>query len=191
MRALGLRRGQGIWNGALLNTTTGRWSAGTTILLSSQQSHLMIHSGIAVPGRAQWLRCTIDSKVIGLLNIYAPNSSPDQANFWRQLASNLPTAESWIVVEDLNMVETTKDRSSQAHQNLTREEQTEWERFILKYRLEDVWKSDDFTHYNSLAFSWSNKQQGTAYRKARLDRFYTREWGKISRGQTKIMEGYT
>lgn len=61
---------------------------------------------------------------------------------------------------DFNMIEQDEDLSNSSPTRITREVQEEWENFIFNLGLEDVWLSDDFTHYNPLNFSWSNKQQG-------------------------------
>ena len=42
---------------------------------------------------------------IGVLNIYAPNSAPERAIFWRMLATTLPNAEAWVMAGDFNMTE--------------------------------------------------------------------------------------
>ncbi len=83
--ALGIRRGKGYWNGAILNTETNRWRGGTAILLSVALQHTVLDSGIAVEGKAQWVICNIENQKIGLLNVYAPNSGQGRASLWEQL----------------------------------------------------------------------------------------------------------
>jgi exonuclease III len=187
--ALGIRKGKGFWNGGCYNAVEDRWKAGTTILISSATSHFVIDSDIVVPGRAQWITCLLDKQVVGILNIYAPNKGPERATFWTQIANNLPQADSWVVGGDFNMVESETDRSSNTPKKLSREEREAWDRLVMRLGIEDVWTSDDFTHNNSLLFSWSNRQKGVAHRKARLDKFYVGEWGKERGGQSEILEG--
>ena len=76
------------------------------------------------------------------------------------------------------MVERESDRSIKTPKNLTKEEREAWNRLVMRLGLEDVWKSDDFTHYSSLSFSWSNKQKGAGHCKACLDRFYVGDWDR-------------
>jgi exonuclease III len=120
--AMGLRRGQGLWNGSIFNAVKNRWKAGTTILISAAFSHLLLNFGILVPGRAQWITYSLDKKVVGFLNIYAPNKGPERATFWNQIATSLPTADSWVVEGDFNMVERDEDRSSNTPKKLSNEE---------------------------------------------------------------------
>jgi exonuclease III len=105
MGSLGLRRRQGLWNGAVLNPATSRHRRGTGILLSVALKHSLLDSGIPVEGRAQWIICNIENKKIGFLNIYAPNTGRDRAIFWDAISSTIPEADSWIMGGDYNMVE--------------------------------------------------------------------------------------
>jgi hypothetical protein len=82
-----------------------RWKAGTTIIVSSAISYLVLDSGIVVPSRAQWITCSMEKQVLGILNIYAPNKGSERASFWNHIANNIPIADSWIVGRDFNMVE--------------------------------------------------------------------------------------
>jgi exonuclease III len=109
--AMGMRKGRGFWNGSIFNVAKNRWKAGTSILISAKISHLFLNSGILVPSRAQWITCSLDNKVVGFLNIYAPNKDSERAAFWNQIATSLPIAESWVVGGDFNMVERNVDRS--------------------------------------------------------------------------------
>jgi exonuclease III len=187
--ALGVRKGKSFWNGGCYNALKDRWKAGTSIIVSSTIAHLVIDCGIVVPGRAQWITCSMEKQVLGILNIYAPNKGSERASFWNHIANNLPLADSWIVGGDFNMVERESDRSINTPKNLTREEREAWDRLVMRLGLEDVWNCDDFTHYSSLSFSWSNKQKGAGHHKARLDRFYVGDWGRDRGGKAKILDG--
>ena len=46
-----------------------------------------------VEGRALYVLLKWNHLQIGVLNIYAPNSSPERAIFWRMLATTLPDVE--------------------------------------------------------------------------------------------------
>jgi hypothetical protein len=87
------------------------------------------------------------------------------------------------------MVEADVDRSSNTPKKLTSEEREAWDRLVLRLGLEDVWLGDDFTHRHSLQFSWSNKQADIAHRKARLDCFYVRDWGRERGRKTEVLDG--
>jgi exonuclease III len=187
--ALGIRKGKGFWNGGCHNIIKDRWKAGTAIIVSASVSHLILDSGILIPGRAQWITCSLDKQIVGFLNIYAPNKGPKRANFWNQIVNNIPVADSWVVGGDFNMVERDQDRSTNTPKKLTNEEQEAWDRQMMRLGLEDSWHSDDFTNRISLQFSWNTKQKGIAHRKARLDRFYVGEWGRERGGKTEILEG--
>jgi exonuclease III len=150
---MGLRKGKGFWNGGVYNAEKSRWKAGTAIIVSAAVSHLVLDTGILVPGRAQWLTCLLDKRVIGFLNLYAPNKGPERANFWTQIANTIPAADSWILEGDFNMVEVDADRSSNASKKLSTEEREAWDRLVLRLNLEDVWFRDNFTHRHSLLFS--------------------------------------
>ncbi|KAG0573255.1 hypothetical protein KC19_VG162200 [Ceratodon purpureus] len=91
---------------------------------------------------------------------------------------------------DLNMVEHEADRSGNPPKKLSREEQDGWDNLILKLGLEDNWESDDFTHHDSLRFSWTNKQQDLSHLMARLDRFYVGEWRRNRGGKLEILAGF-
>jgi exonuclease III len=148
--ALGICKGTSFWIGGCYNATKDRWKVGTAIVVSPAISHLIIDSGTIVPGRAQWITCSMDKEVLGILNVYAPNKGVERVNFWSQIASNLPPADSWIVGGgDFNMVERDLDRSTNTPTKISKEEKETWDRLIMKLGLEDVWHSDDFTHHSS------------------------------------------
>ncbi|KAG0577127.1 hypothetical protein KC19_5G132900 [Ceratodon purpureus] len=79
------------------------------------------------------------------------------------------------------MVEHDSDRSGNPPKKLSREEEDGWDNLILKLGLEDVWESDDFTHYDSLRFSWTIKQKELSHLMARLDQFYKHQHNKENR----------
>jgi hypothetical protein len=147
--ALGVHKGQILWNGGSYNAHKDKWKAGTPIIVSSAISHLVLDSGIVVPSRAQWITYSMDNQVIGMLNIYAPNKSHERATFWTQIANNLPLADSWLVGGDFNIVEREGDHSTNTPKKLSNEEREAWDQLVMRLGLEDVWNSDDFTHYNS------------------------------------------
>jgi endonuclease/exonuclease/phosphatase family metal-dependent hydrolase len=188
---LGIRKCKGLWNGGCYNVFKDHWEAGTAIIISFAISHFIIDSDIVIPRRAQWITCLMEKQVVGILNIYAPNKGPERATFWTQIANALPPADSWIVGGDFNMVERDSDRSSNTPKKLTREEREAWDRFVMRLGIEDIWTNNDFTHYNSLIFSLSNKQKGTIHQKAHLDRFYVGDWSKERRGKTEVLEGHS
>lgn len=65
--SLGIKRGQGFWNGEILNTETQRYRGGIGIIVTSRIAHTVINSGIIYAGRVQFIICKIDELELGFL----------------------------------------------------------------------------------------------------------------------------
>ena len=66
--------------------------------------------GSVVLGRAQWLVIEWRHLRLGLLNVYAPNRASSRATFWAEIALGIPSADSWCVGDDFDMIEMADDR---------------------------------------------------------------------------------
>ena len=58
-----------------------------------------------IPRRAQYITSSIKDKIVGVLNIYAPNSVSERIVFWNQLEALCPSNINWCVGGDFNMIE--------------------------------------------------------------------------------------
>ena len=71
--------------------------------------------------------------------MYAPNSSPLQALFWRQLADGLPFADAWILAGDFNMTLHTEEKVGGTHTVVQGLELVAWDLLMGRLGVKDVW----------------------------------------------------
>ncbi|MCO5606949.1 hypothetical protein L7F22_064746 [Adiantum nelumboides] len=96
-----------------------------------------------------------------LVCLYASSSYSDKVATWDELAG---LTAPLVLIGDFNMVETTDDRWRNLGQVISRLEKDKWSHLCDHLNLVDVSESTRLT--------WSNKQSGSCYIAARLDRCY-------------------
>jgi endonuclease/exonuclease/phosphatase family metal-dependent hydrolase len=87
-----------------------RRGGGVCISINDKARYKVTSSGTLVEGRALYVLLKWNRLQIGVLNIYAPNSTPKREIFWRMLVTTLPDAEAWVMAGDFNMTEHLRDR---------------------------------------------------------------------------------
>ena len=75
----------------------------------------MLGQGTIVEGRAIYVTVRWQQRIIGIINVYAPNLPAMRTLFWRQLADGLPIADAWILAGDFNMTLHTEDKVGGTH----------------------------------------------------------------------------
>ena len=93
-----------------------------------------IVEGHAICVTVRWHQC-----IVGIVNVYAPNSSPLQALFWRQLADGLPFADAWILAGDFNITLHTKDKVGGTHIVVQGSELVAWDLLMGRLGVKDAW----------------------------------------------------
>ena len=89
--------------------------------------------GVLHGGRAQYMLILISGKLIGFLNIYAPNSASGRIRFWNMLLQDLPMAQHWCMCGDWNMIESPIDRLGGSSITISGSQLREWEKLMFKY----------------------------------------------------------
>jgi exonuclease III len=108
--------------------------------------HTVISSGILDEGRATWVIISHSEGPVGLVSIYAPNSSRLWAVLWEELKNTLPSAQ-WILSGDYNMresMETYLRTGLSAIQNRPLLYQRRWMVTGLHWNTSAQWCSSNF-----------------------------------------------
>ena len=128
--------------------------------------------GVLHGGRAQYMLILISGKLIGFLNIYAPNSATGRIHLWNMLLQDLPVAQHWCMCGDWNMMESPTNSLGGSSISISGSELREREKLMFKYEVTDLWHIPTFSrmHY-SLLYPRSN-QRSIALNLSRIDRFY-------------------
>ena len=141
--------------------------------------------------RAQFLIKKIGSQKVGLMNIYAPNSSSTRAGLWLSLAEYAGLADCWLVGGDFNMIEDASNRIGGTTTTISGWEAKCWDSFSFAFGLLDLWKVQSFSHIQgSLNFSRSNGSVVSAPL-SQLDRFYANSFFWDVGGSLSIIPGST
>ena len=98
---------------------------------------------------------------MNIISVYAPNSPRERALVWNDLSG---FAGDTLLCGDFNMVESSIDRFQGLGYVLQGIEEVDWLDMSCSLDILDVSQDSGFT--------WTNKQAGTDFRSARLDRFY-------------------
>ena len=188
---------------SLVNPLSGGWTtwwsaaqgdlqrrAGVCISISDKARYEVTSSGTLVEGRALYVLLKWNRLQIGVLNIYAPNSAPERAIFWRMLATTLPDAEAWVMAGDFNMTEHLGDRKGGTQRPISGAELDSWAFLIGKIGVKDTWGSSLRRSSHSLYFSRAagNARGGCL---ARLDRIYISSSLEELGGSFAILAGLT
>ena len=96
------------------------------------------------PGRAQYIIISIKDEIVGVLNIYAPNSVSERIVFWNQLEALCPSNINWCVGGDFNMIDRVKDRTGGSMTTIHGQELACWERLCCHLHILDAWTVDTF-----------------------------------------------
>ncbi|KAH9847057.1 Endonuclease/exonuclease/phosphatase, partial [Lenzites betulinus] len=123
---------------------------------------------VVVPGRAALITMKWSaSKVLRILNVYAPNKTSDNAAFWDGLRVKLHEQGRRVidvVLGDFNVVEMALDRMP-PHQDASGPVRA-LERLCVALKVEDSWRS---THAGEREFSYLHAATGS---QSRIDRIY-------------------
>ena len=79
---------------------------------------------------AQWILFHWGQLRVGLLNIYVSNHASARATFWSQLLESLPSANTWCIAEDFNMIEAPEDRSGGSQTTIHGSKLAAWGEFM-------------------------------------------------------------
>ena len=97
-------------------------------------------------------------KLIGFLNVYAPNSATGRIRLWNKLLQDLLVAQHWCMCGDWNMIESPTDRLGGSSAIVSGLELHEWEKLIFKYEVTDLWHIPTFScMHHSLLYLCSNR----------------------------------
>ena len=119
---------------------------------------LIVDKGCLQGGQAQFIVFKLLEKKVGLLNVYAPNSTRGRAQIWCQLWNDLPVMDRWCIVRDFNMLEDASDPMDGSIVTTSSAKLAEWEKLCFKFSLQDLWFKCSFLQkrVESLQFSRSN-----------------------------------
>ena len=118
--------------------------------------------------QAQWIRLSgLLGGALAVLNVYAPQTSPNRCSLFCELTHSLPTDYRLVLCGDWNVVESTLDKSSQEPRIVTDRERLKLELLISNLGVEDY-----FSHNQNIIYSWDNKKVSEERVMARLDWFY-------------------
>ena len=146
----------------------GAGKGGICTILHRKLAPLVSSQGSIIHNRAFWVRLSgLPGGDLGILNVYAPNSSKDRLTLWQELVTRLPSACRWLVNGDFNMTETPQDKSTFCSKVMSQGETLAWKAFKSGLHL-----SDTFNHNGKLKFSWDNKRRDGCRILGRLDRHY-------------------
>ena len=102
-----------------------------------------------------------------VLNVYATQATPNRCTLWCKLAHSLPMDYRWVLCGNLNVIESTYDKSSLELRIIIDKERHELVTLKATPSIEDF-----FSYNQPIIFSWDNKRLGEGRVMARLDRFY-------------------
>ncbi|KAH9850694.1 Endonuclease/exonuclease/phosphatase, partial [Lenzites betulinus] len=122
---------------------------------------------VLVPGRAamvtlQWSK----TRCLRVLNVYAPNRTADNEEFWNQLREMITMRCEWpdVVLGDFNVVESALDRLP--HHSDASGAVRALEKMCMAWRVEDSWRR---AHAGVREFSYLHAATGS---QSRIDRIY-------------------
>ena len=162
---------------------------GLCIALRMQWQSNVQAKGVLFGGRVQYMLILISGKLIGFLNVYAPNSVTGRIRLWNKLLQDLPVAQHWCMCGDWNMIESPSDRLGGSSTTISGLELREWEKLIFKYEVTDLWHIPTFSRMpDSLLYSRSNRRS-VALNLSRIDRFYADSFFWDRGGYVGIISG--
>ncbi|KAH9853761.1 Endonuclease/exonuclease/phosphatase, partial [Lenzites betulinus] len=119
---------------------------------------------LLIPGRALLLRIPwTDGRMLTILNVYAPNTASENAEFWKTLRERMPQKPD-IMMGDFNVVEDSVDRLP-ARCDQTRQT-SELRALCREMNLQDGWRATNITQRE---FTYMHGATGS---QSRLDRIY-------------------
>ena len=124
-----------------------------------------IVEGRAISVTIRWHQC-----IIGIINVYAPNSSTNRAHFWRQLADGLPIADVWILAGDFNMTLYKEDKVGGMQMVVQGAELVAWDLLMGRMGVKDAWHVIKKPR-SSLSFSRAGCSMN-GFCMSRIDRIY-------------------
>ena len=124
-----------------------------------------IVEGRAISVTIRWYQC-----IIGIINVYAPNSSTNRAHFWRQLADGLPIADVWILAGDFNMTLYKEDKVGGMQMVVQGAELVAWDLLMGRMGVKDAWHVIKKPR-SSLSFSRAGCSMN-GFCMSRIDRIY-------------------
>ena len=124
-----------------------------------------IVEGRAISVTIRWQQC-----IIGIINVYAPNSSTNRAHFWRQLADGLPIADAWILAGDFNMTLYKEDKVGGMQMVVQGAELVAWDLLMGRMGVKDAWHVIKKPR-SSLSFSRAGCSMN-GFCMSRIDRIY-------------------
>ncbi|MCO5550189.1 hypothetical protein L7F22_003671 [Adiantum nelumboides] len=146
------------WTWFATQHSTGK--GGATIAIDSKYKDFVTQ--VHVSQTNSWIAISVKAPFrFTLVSIYASNSMFERAASWSELLS---LSQPCIFTGDFNMVENIDDRWNRKGQSLGGKEKESFTALVDKHHLVDI--------SHQTGFTWTNNQQGTYYRAARLDRLY-------------------
>jgi len=110
-RSFPFPNGHQVWNLAIQSDRgSGKWRAGTGILVSRSLAHMVVKQGTIMDGRAQFISIKSNNGfVLSIINIYIPIVSMGRASLWNKIVEANVEGQGFILARDFNMVEDPKD----------------------------------------------------------------------------------
>lgn len=126
---------------------------GLAVAISPRLFQYVTSKGVIQGAREIWV-CVENTCFgkMGILGIYAPNSSGDRTKLWQELFHTLDTSYRWILCGDFNMIENSGDQRGGACSLVAGREKRAWRHLKRHLLLEDSFVSRP----GHLSFSWDN-----------------------------------
>ena len=104
-------------------------------MLFKRLASSITHHGIPYPGRAHYVILNLSAHLqLGIINVYGFNHTSPQAMLWNHLAQVALLEAYWVLAEDFNNIEHTRDKQG----------------------VSDTFNLGDFCHKIKKTFTWTN-----------------------------------
>jgi exonuclease III len=122
-----------------------------------------------------------------IINVYAPCSSNDRAQFWRRINQAYFNSDHIILGGDFNHLEVTDCRGTPSERQMHRREFASWHHMTLRYKLTDTWRLDSFRKLSKKEFTYDNGKAGATLAVSRIDKFMVSQTLKEKGGRIETM----
>ena len=188
-RFIETRGGSSLWNAASFSAQSGRYTGGTSIVLSERLVESITHHGVLFPGRAQYVVLNLSARLqLGIINVYGFNDTGPRAMLWNHLAQvPLPVAD-WVLAGDFNNIESLQDKQGGSNKtSIGGREMEAWNRLLVRLSVRDSFNLGAFRRKSTKAFTWTNGHNDDTMVQTRIDRIYVPSPLADTGGTTKIL----
>ena len=171
-----------LWRGKCYHSFGTFNSRGTSILVSFQTNHKVIHLEHCPEGNYSVLVCTIHSNTYTIINIYGPNE--DRPSFFQNIKQKLDLPNANVIIGgDFNFVIDLHQDSNYIRQNNPRAKNAFLE-IMEEHSLVDSWRE---LNPGKKAFTWAKRNP---HRFGRLDMFIIGEHQLSLVASSTVIAGY-